>query len=232
MGCIGLAAALTAVLGLLSRTGAFSGGLVASLVYAGGGQTGLALLAGFFLLGTGASLWKKNAKLQAGLAEDAAHKGRSGSQVWANGGVASLAAVASLLWPGYREFFLLLMAGSLASAAADTLSSELGVVYGRKFYNIISFKPDQRGENGVVSLEGTLLGLLGAALLALIYGVGVGHQLHFIFILAAGAIGNLVDSVLGAALERKNLMGNDLVNLLNTTAGAVVCGILFLVFSH
>lgn len=232
LSCISAAAFLTAMLGLLSWSGAFSGTLVALCVYAGGGLTGIALLSGFFLLGAAATIWKKNTKLRAGLAENAGHKGRSASQVWANGGIAAAAGLASVLFPVHRDMVMVMMASALASATADTLSSELGNVYGSKFYNILNFRADQRGENGVVSTEGTLIGLLGSALLALIYGLCFGHQQHFLFICIAGALGNLVDSVLGAVLERKNLIGNDLVNWLNTAAGAVAGGLLFMAFAR
>lgn len=225
--CIGAVSFLTAAMGLLSRMGALSGALIAFFIYAGGGITGLALLAGFFILGAGATLWKSNTKSKQGLSAGKVPGGRSGYQVWANGGVAAAAGLISLLYPLYNEFFLLVMASSLASATADTLSSELGVVYGRKFYNITSFRPDRRGENGVVSMEGTLIGMAGAAIIAIIYGVGMGQQQYFITILAAGVVGNLADSIFGATLERRQLIGNDLVNLLNTITGAIVGALLF-----
>lgn len=225
--CIGAVSLLTAAMGLLSRMGALSGALIASIIYAGGGLTGIALLAGFFILGAGATLWKSNTKRRQGLSEGKVPGGRSGYQVWANGGVAAAAGLLSFLYPVYTEFFLLLMAASLASATADTLSSELGVVYGRKFYNITSFRPDRRGENGAVSLEGTLIGMAGAAVLGIIYGIGVGHQQYFITILVAGAIGNIADSIFGATLERRQLIGNDLVNLLNTATGAIVGALMY-----
>ncbi len=41
-----------------------------------------------------------------------------------------------------------------------------------------------------------------------------------------GQQGNLADSVLGATLERKGLMGNNVVNFFNTGVGAVVCWLL------
>ena len=77
--------------------------------------------------------------------------------------------------------------------------------------------------DGVVSLEGTLIGIMGAAAIGAIYCIGFGWTEHFIIIILAGFTGNLVDSVLGAWLERKGLIGNNVVNFLNTLMGAIIC---------
>jgi uncharacterized protein (TIGR00297 family) len=95
-------------------------------------------------------------------------------------------------------------------------------VYGRRYYNVLTFKPDQRGLDGVVSLEGTLLGLAGSAVIATAYCLGAGWGPAFGWLLLAGTAGNLADSVLGATLERRRFLNNDAVNSLNTLVGALV----------
>jgi uncharacterized protein (TIGR00297 family) len=206
----------------LTLVGAITGGVLAILIFTGAGYTGIAMLAAFFILGTVATIWKKKEKQQFKPADD--HTKRNASQVLANGGVAATLALLIWLLPEKAELLRLMMAASLASAMADTLSSELGMVYGRQFYNIISWKKDQPGLDGVISLEGTLIGVIGSVIIAVIYSIGFGWDYNFLWIIIAGTIGNIADSVLGALLERKHYLTNDAVNFLNTLIAAIVAG--------
>jgi uncharacterized protein (TIGR00297 family) len=204
----------------LTIAGAIAGGLIGFFVFIGAGFTGLALLGAFFLSGTFATSWKRKQKAQAGMAQERVGQRHLG-QVLANGGIAGLFGLLALFLPEYKPVFAFLIAGALSSAMADTLSSELGTVYGKKFYNILTFQKDKKGLDGVVSLEGSLIGLCGSSLMALIYCLGFGWSERFFWIILAGTIGNLTDSLLGATLERKGLVGNDIVNALNTLVGAL-----------
>lgn len=220
------AAGITVVLKKLDAKAAVVAVVIGFVVWLGEGYTGIALLATFFIAGTLATSWKMRTKQQAGLAEQ--HRGqRTATQVLANGGVAAVLSLPSFLFVQYQPLLLLMIASSLSSATADTVSSELGNVYGRKFYNIMNFKKDIRGLNGVVSFEGTMIGVAGSSLIALVYTVQAGLTVHFLWIVIAGTTGNLMDSVLGATLERKHILNNDAVNSLNTLTGALVGLILY-----
>jgi uncharacterized protein (TIGR00297 family) len=202
----------------LTGLAAVTGVLLALCVYAGAGFTGIAMMAFFFLSGSAATSWKLKWKQEKGLAEN--EKGtRTAMQVVANAGVPALV--------GLLGFMPVMIAGAFAAATADTLSSELGNIYGKRYYNILSFKKDQRGLNGVVSLEGTLCGLAGSVLIAFIYAVAFGGGFRVVMIITlAGTIGNLFDSLLGATVERKGWLGNNGVNFLNTLVGALSVWIL------
>lgn len=205
----------------LTIVAALTGGLVAYLVFAGAGFTGIAMMTTFFILASAATSWQAHKKQNFNV--EAEHKGgRTSGQVLANAGVAAITGILTFVWPQLQHLFILMMAASFASAIADTLASELGTVYGSCFFNIITLKPDQRGLDGVISLEGTLIGIVGSTIIALIYAVGFGWDLNIVWIVIAGTIGNLSDSVLGALLERKRLIGNNTVNFLNTLIAAVV----------
>ena len=209
--------------GKLTTTAAGTGGALGLLIYLGSGFTGLALLALFFGLGTAASSWRVADKHRLGLAEENRGRRTSG-QVVANAGVAGLLGLLAWQLPTAAPLARLMLAGSFAAATADTLASELGNLYGHRYYNILTLRPDARGRNGVVSLEGTALGLAGSAVLAAAYGLGFGWGSAFGWLLVAGTAGNLADSVLGATLERRGMLGNNAVNFINTLIGALVAG--------
>jgi uncharacterized protein (TIGR00297 family) len=76
------------------------------------------------------------------------------------------------------------------------------------------------GTEGAISLEGTLAGLAGAALVA---GSGAALSLYGALAAAlvtlAGFLGGLLESVIGTVAERRGWLNNDQLNALNTAIG-------------
>ena len=206
--------------------GALVGGLIATCLFLGGGFPMLGILGLFFVLGVGATEWKKKEKKELGLAQENEGK-RSVRHAVANGGIAAIYALVGA-FADDNLMLLAMSAGSFASATADTLASELGNLYGSRYINILTLKPDTQGEDGVVSLEGTLMGAMGSLLVALCFGWAF-HAWEFVGLIAlAGCVGNLVDSLLGASLQRKRVINNDKVNFLSTWVAA--CTVLLLTY--
>ena len=214
----------------LTLPAAITGGVIAWLIFTAAGYTGIAMLGAFFILGTVATSWKKQEKLKFKAAEDRSSQ-RTMGQVLANGGVAGIMGLLILLLPMKAELLKLMMAASLASATADTLSSELGMIYGRRFFNMITLKKEEKGLDGVISLEGTMIGVMGSSMIAVVYCLGFGWSVTiFLLIVLAGTIGNLADSVLGALLERKRYLSNNQVNFLNTFIAALVAWLFITIY--
>jgi uncharacterized protein (TIGR00297 family) len=211
----------------LTLAGSLTGGVVALAIFAGAGFTGISMLASFFILSVLATSHKKAEKRKIAANKHHPEK-RNAGQVLANGGVAAIFGLLAYQMPLQAALFTVLMAAALASATADTLSSELGTVYGRRFYNIINFKPDEKGRDGVISIEGTLIGIAGSTIIAIVYALGLGWSNACFYIIIAGTIGNITDSVLGATLERKAYLNNDAVNFSNTAFSALTCWLIII----
>lgn len=214
----------------LSLAGAITGALCGILIYLGCGYTGFLLLTAFFLLGTVATSMGRKRKQHLEKRDDTPK--RNYRQVLANAGMGTTLALLAILNPAHAPLYQFLLAVSMASATADTLSSELGMIWGRQYYNCISWKKEAKGLDGVISLQGTLAGIAGAAIIALLF-VLLENQSAAILLLitAGGAIGSHVDSIIGATLERKKLLHNDAVNFLSTLI-AVFCALLIILLSQ
>ena len=214
----------------LTTRGGIAAAFVGIAVYTGSNYKGLAMLGAFFILGTLATAWRKNEKMPLKAKTDRS-SARNAGQVMANGGLAAIMGILAILFPLHADVLKLMLAASLSSAIADTLSSELGMLYGHRFLNILNFKPEQKGLDGVVSIEGILIGLAGSSIIAIIYVGENPFSVQFLLIILAGTIGNLADSILGATLERRKFLSNDQVNFFNTLIAALfmfVCSTLFL----
>jgi uncharacterized protein (TIGR00297 family) len=121
---------------------------------------------------------------------------------------------------------LALMA-AFAEATGDTISSEIGQYISSRAYLITTFKPVPAGENGGVSVGGSVAGVLASALVvALGYGMGLCGKGGATIALTAAVAGNLLDSVLGATIERRGLVTNGIVNFAGSSfAGALALAI-------
>lgn len=205
----------------LTFYGAIYGGILAGCIYTGAGFSGLLALGFFFVAALMATSWKKTIKIQRGWAERKPGR-RNAIQVLANGSIAGLCAICSYFYPQKAMLFELMLVGSLSAAISDTLASELGVIYGKNQYNILTWKKGRRGDNGVISFEGIVAGIVGSIGLAIVFTLMQENGRHFYWIIIAGLSGNLIDSILGASLENKGLISNEVVNCINTLSGAIV----------
>jgi len=202
----------------VNLTGAVAGSAVA-FVLAARDLSMFCMLLAVFAITLGATRLGSERKLELRTAERG--DGRSASQVMANLGLAGLlAALAPTSWP-----FLAL--ASLAEAAADTASSEIGMAFPGRTVLITSWQTVSAGMDGGISLLGTAAALAAAAVIALASrALGLASSRHSAVIMFAGFVGTLVDSVLGALLERRGWLSNDLVNLLSTAAAVGIAGLL------
>jgi uncharacterized protein (TIGR00297 family) len=168
-------------------------------------------------------------KEQLGTAEK--RKGRSAAQVAANLGVAALACgEAAKVWllgthwllHGLAPLFAAALA-AMAEAAADTVSSEMGQVFGGPPRLITSLRSVEPGRDGAVSVTGTLAGVAAGAAIAGLGTWALHRDARLYWVSFAGAVfGLFFDSLLGATLEERGWLNNDGVNFLSTGSAAAV----------
>ena len=146
--------------------GAVSAIVIGTLITAGLGLRGLAVMATFFVVGTAATRLGQAEKARRGLAQERGGV-RGWRNAWANGAVPAALALMALLAPAdARAWWVIAYAASVATAAADTCASEIGKAYGRHAVLITTLRPVPPGTEGGISAEGTLGGLAGAVVVA------------------------------------------------------------------
>jgi len=209
-------AALALGLKMVNRSGAVCGFLLGVAVYLGWGYKSFLLMFAFFVIGSAATRIGYARKAARGIAEK-----RGGARSWREAVANTLAgAFFSLLviTTHHEGAFLMALIAAFAEAAGDTVSSEIGQWISARAYLITTFKPVPAGENGGVSMGGSIAGALASAIIVgLAFSLGLCGKGGAAIALAAAVAGNLLDSVLGATIERRGLVTNGIVNFAGTS---------------
>ncbi|KAM6292640.1 transmembrane protein 19-like isoform 2-T2 [Porphyrio hochstetteri] len=207
----------------LDRSGAL-GGLVVGFILTVANYSFFTSLFVFFVTSSKLTKWKKDRKKQI----DSEYKEggqRNWLQVVCNGGVPTELAILYMIENGPGEipidfsteytasWMCLSLLGALACSAGDTWASEIGSVMSKSNPRLITtWEKVPVGTNGAISLVGLLSSLLGGMAVGIAYFL---TQLIFVtnlemsapqwpiivFGAAAGLLGSIVDSYLGATMQ-------------------------------
>lgn len=210
--------------GVLNLPGTLLAVLMAIVISFGADVSWLFLLLFFLILGFLSTRYGYEQKGKLRLAEKRFGM-RSWENVLANGLVPTSFALLWYLGPGLDlqdGWMKLCYIASVATVTGDTLSSEIGVLSKGKTVLITTLKDVPKGTDGGVSILGELAGAGGALLIGIsAYLLGIALlKPALVAALAGGIIGFHVDSLLGALLERRKMIGNATVNFLSALMGS------------
>jgi uncharacterized protein (TIGR00297 family) len=241
-----LAIATLAPKKLLTPAGQLHGWLLGVIIWGSLGWQGYAVVMFYFLVGSGVTRIGKAQKESEGIAEK-----RSGARgpenVWGSALTAAICAMGVLglsifaetggifgdtgKMPVPQDLISLLLLGYAASFCtklSDTCASEIGKAYGKHTFLITTLQPVPRGTEGAVSLEGTIAGIVGSILMALVsWAVGVIDLTGILVCVVAAFIATNIESVIGATVQSQfEWLTNEVVNFFNTLIGAIAAIVL------
>ncbi|MHB1829923.1 MAG: DUF92 domain-containing protein [Candidatus Micrarchaeaceae archaeon] len=190
----------------------------------------MAVLVDFLVLSAIATRAKEEEKMRMKGYE----KVRSWKNVVANGMVPVAIVVIYFVFASYEgvspagsQIIVYSFIASLAAVTADKFASEFGVLYGHP-KDIITQARVRRGTSGGITWMGTLMGLVGSALIGLT-ALSIGASLMvFDVIVIAGVVGNVVDSVLGH-FEEQGIGNKYTSNIVCAVTGSVLCAVVLLI---
>jgi uncharacterized protein (TIGR00297 family) len=216
----GLFALVARGLRSVSWSGVVGGVLVGTVIATFAGMRGFAVLASFFILGSAATRLGYSRKARRGISQEG-QGARGVVHALANCSVpAYLAFLAASTEPSLAGALRVAFVASLATAACDTLGSEVGPLGKGEPFLVTRFRRVRAGTPGAVSLLGTAAGAAGALMVgavAVALGLIPGWTLPLVVV--AALLGALLESFLGATLEPMGLLGSETINFINTAAG-------------
>jgi uncharacterized protein (TIGR00297 family) len=212
-------------------SGLIGGWILGAIILLGAGWPLYVTLLAFFVIGTLATKLGYARKAREGLAQE--KEGRRGfTHAFSNVGVAAICAIAvGRLGHHAAAVVPLFMAiASLATAAADTAASEIGQLIGRRPFLPLTFKRVPPGTEGAISVEGTLIGIVAAAIVAMV-GTTAAQMLWpvpyrtraMVVVTLCAFIGSYLESIAGSWNRRAGSpVPNGVLNFFNTAAGAIL----------
>jgi len=204
--------------GSLSRSGWLGAIITGTIIFGAGGWPHGITLVFFFVSSTLLSRWRTAYK--ATLERHVFEKG-SQRDIWqalANAGVAAGGCVLLIVLPADASIWHMLFAGAMATVAADTWATELGVLAKTPPRLITTWQAVPRGTSGAISSAGTLATAAGALATSMVFWgcmalfadspltIPLGAAMAIAG--GAGILGSLSDSLLGATVQRSFITPN------------------------
>jgi uncharacterized protein (TIGR00297 family) len=207
----------------VNTVGALTGAVISFAIWVSAAPRAFAAVVMVFVVTFAATKAGYSRKLSLGTAEK--KDGRGALQVAAN---LAVAAGSALAWRATnRPEFVAALAASLAEAAADTSSAEIGQAGARTARLITNFSGVPAGTDGGITIAGTAAGIIAGLLVTSACALLGLISMHWIVPTTLAAVGGmLLDSALGATLQRRHYLDNNAVNFLGTLSAATLAAVL------
>lgn len=193
-------------LGFLTLSGAWAAFIIGVPIFGLGGLKWSIPVIAFFILSS--LLTKYSVARNPGIKIFYSKSGkRDHFQVFANGGIAAVLVILNRIFYRESELIYAVFVSSVAAVCADTWATELGTLFKRKTVSILNFRNVAPGTSGGISVVGTFAATAGAFIIALssLFWAGQNIFNYIVLITAAGLFGSTIDSLTGAAVQRKNI---------------------------
>lgn len=119
---------------------------------------------------------------------------------------------------------------SIASLLSDTAGSEIGQIFNFATVNIINLKEVKKGDDGGISLIGTIACLVIPAIFLMIINIVMPMSLsEKIILLLSAFISSIIDSIIGATLQNNRKVTNEQTNLIAISFSTMFCIVLILI---
>jgi uncharacterized protein (TIGR00297 family) len=221
-----------AILALLFRwispRGVLLACLLGTVILLGLGLIAYLTICAFLLLGSLVTRLGLKMKTEQGLAEP--NRGRRGVvNVISNGAVPCIIGLFGL-WL-HDSVMMIAYVAAVATAAFDTVATEIGQWLGRTTVNPASFRRVPAGTPGAISLEGTLAGFVAAvAICAVPFLTSALPLAGVIVLLASATAGALSESLIASWSKPKFVYAGEVLNFYNTLVGATIAAGLWTLF--
>jgi uncharacterized protein (TIGR00297 family) len=199
------------------RSGAVAGVVLGTLITYGFGPGGFLAMLAFVALGSITTRLRLAEKVARGISDSAGGR-RNWRNAAANLGVPAFGALLAIArpMPVVGVFFT----AALATAAFDTVATEMGKAYSSRCFTLQNFKIKDAGSPGGISAVGTVSGTLAALGVALIaFGFDIAGGGMLVYIVVAALLASAAESVLKSAA---GLRSSHFANVTNALLGGLV----------
>ena len=207
---------------IMTKSGWINAGFLGTMLWGCLSWQGWTSIVLYLFLGTLVTKIGYKYKTKKGIAEK--RGGRRGPEnVWGSAATGLFFAVLIKLQLGNPDLLKVAFASSFSAKLGDTFGSEIGKRFGKNTFLITSLRKVEKGTEGAISLEGTLASLLGSVIMSFVFlKLGIIYSyLQFIIVSISGFIATIIESFIGASLQEKYKLSNEIVNSIQTSIGAI-----------